>query len=122
MKYVKRPTLFLIAFFYANVGIDHFINPDYFISIIPPFFKWKFEAVYVSGFFEIIFGLGLLTKYRKYSAWGLIILLFAVFPANIYLIESPEAQKALGITRELAIVRAPFQLLFIGLAYWHSKP
>jgi uncharacterized membrane protein len=45
----------------------------------------------------------------------------AVFPANIYLIESQEAQNALGITRETAIIRAPFQLLFLGIAYWHSK-
>jgi uncharacterized membrane protein len=111
-----------MAFFYANVGIDHFINPDYFMSIMPPYFPLKLEAIYISGFFEIILGVGLLTKYRKYSAWGLIILLLAVFPANIYLIESQAAQTALGITREIAVIRAPFQLLFLGLAYWHSKP
>lgn len=110
-----------MTFFYVKVGTDHFINPDYFISIMPPYFPWKLEAIYISGFFEVIFGVGLLTKYRKYSAWGLIILLLAVFPANIYLIESQEAQNALGITRETAIIRAPFQLLFLGIAYWHSK-
>ena len=110
-----------MAFFYANVGVDHFINPDYFISIMPPYFPLPLEAVYISGFFEIVLGIGLLTKFRKYSAWGLIILLLAVFPANIYLIESQSAQTALGITRETAIIRAPFQLLFLGIAYWHSK-
>jgi uncharacterized membrane protein len=121
MKYVKKATIYLMTFFYVKVGTDHFINPDYFISIMPPYFPWKLEAIYISGFFEVIFGVGLLTKYRKYSAWGLIILLLAVFPANIYLIESQEAQNALGITRETAIIRAPFQLLFLGIAYWHSK-
>ncbi len=110
-----------MAFFYANVGIDHFINPDYFMSIMPPYFPFQLEAIYISGFFEVTLGVGLLTKYRKYSAWGLIILLLAVFPANIYLIDSQEAQIALGITRQIAIIRAPFQLLFLGLAYWHSK-
>ena len=48
--------------------------------------------------------------------------LFAVFPANIYLIQSESAQLALGITKKIAIIRAPFQVLFLGLAYWHSKP
>ena len=91
------------------------------MSIMPPYFPFQLEAIYISGFFEVTLGVGLLTKYRKYSAWGLIILLLAVFPANIYLIDSQEAQIALGITRQIAIIRAPFQLLFLGLAYWHSK-
>ncbi|MFQ3351235.1 MAG: putative membrane protein [Candidatus Marivariicella framensis] len=121
MKYVKKLTIYLMAFFYAYAGINHFINPDYFLSIMPTYFPWQLEAVYISGFFEIIFGIGLLTRYRKYSAWGLIILLFAVFPANIYLIDSQDAQNALGITRQTAIIRAPFQVLFLGLAFWHSK-
>lgn len=121
MKRIKILTVYLMAFFYVNVGVDHFINPDYFLSIVPQYISWKLEAVYISGFFEIIFGVGLLTPLRKYSSWGLIILLLAVFPANIYLIESIQAQQALGISRQIAIIRAPFQILFIGLAYWHSK-
>ena len=89
---------------------------------MPPSFPFHLESVYLSGFFEILFGAGLLTKYRKFSSWGLIVLLLAVFHANIFLIQSQEAQIALGITRQTALIRAPFQLLFLGLAYWHSKP
>ena len=122
MNKVKKPTIYLMAFFYLNVGVDHFINPSYFLSIVPPYINWALEAVYISGFFEILFGAGLLTKYRKFSSWGLIVLLLAVFPANIFLIQSQEAQIALGITGQTALIRAPFQLLFLGLAYWHSKP
>ena len=122
MKYVKKVTLYLMSFFYINVGIDHFINPEYFMYIMPPIIPWHLELVYLSGAFEVFLGIGILTRYRKYAAWGLILLLFAVFPANIYLIQSESAQLALGITKRIAIIRAPFQLLFIGLAYWHSKP
>ena len=57
MKYVKKLTIYLMAFFYAYAGINHFINPDYFLSIMPPYFPWQLEAVYISGFFEIIFGI-----------------------------------------------------------------
>lgn len=121
MKYVKKITLYLMSFFYINVGIDHFINPEYFMFIMPPMIPWHLKLVYLSGAFEVIFGIGILTRYRKYAAWGLILLLFAVFPANIYLIQSESAQLALGVTKSIAIIRAPFQLLFIGLAYWHSK-
>ena len=56
MKRIKILTVYLMAFFYVNVGVDHFINPDYFLSIVPPYISWKLEAVYISGFFEIIFG------------------------------------------------------------------
>ena len=99
---------------------NHGVDPDYFLAIMPPYLKWHLELVYISGFFEILFGFGLLTKYRKLSSWGLILLLIAVFPANIYLINSEKAQIALNITKEIAIIRAPFQLLFIYLAYWSS--
>ena len=59
---------------------------------------------------------GLLTKYRKQSAIGLILLLIAVFPANLFLIQSEEAQIALNIDKNTAIIRAPFQLLFLAIA------
>ena len=116
----KKITISLMAFFYIYIGVNHFTDPNYFLSIMPPYLKWHLELVYISGFFEIIFGLGLLTKYRKISSWGLILLLIAVFPANIHLILSEKAQIALNITKETAIIRAPFQLLFIYLAYWSS--
>ena len=116
----KKITIYLMSFFYIYIGIKHFTDPNYFLAIMPLYLYWHLELVYISGFFEILFGLGLLTKYRKLSSWGLILLLIAVFPANIHLILSEKAQIALNITREAAIIRAPFQLLFIYLAYWSS--
>ena len=110
-----------MCFFYVIIGIDHFINPDYYLNIITHYLKFHYELVLISGFFEILLGLGLLTKYRKQSAIGIILLLIAVFPANIFLIQSEEAQIALNIDKNTAIIRAPFQLLFIAIAYWHSK-
>ena len=119
---LKKVTLFIMSFFYVYIGVRHFIDPDYFLGIMPPYLSWHLELVYLSGFFEIVLGLGILTKYRRHSALGLILLLIAVFPANIHLIISEEAQMSINITKQTAIIRAPFQLLFIGLAYLHSKP
>ncbi len=119
---LKKITIFIMSFFYVYIGVRHFIDPDYFLGIMPPYLSWHLELVYLSGFFEVVLGLGLLTKYRRHSAFGLILLLILVFPANIHLIMSEEAQISINVTKEIAIIRAPFQLLFIGLAYWHSKP
>ena len=83
---LKKITIFIMSFFYVYIGVKHFTDPDYFLGIMPPYIGWHLELVYISGFFEVIFGLGLLSKYRRYSAIGLILLLIAVFPANIYLI------------------------------------
>ena len=55
------------------------------------------------------------------QSWGIILLLIAVFPAIIYLAQSEIAQQGLGVSKQVAIWRLPFQALFIGLAYWHSK-
>ena len=121
MTIVKRISIYIMCFFYIITGIDHFVNPDYYLSIVPTYLNFHYELVLISGFFEILFGFGLLTKYRKQSAIGLILLLIAVFPANLFLIQSEEAQIALNIDTNTAIIRAPFQLLFLAIAYWHSK-
>jgi uncharacterized membrane protein len=79
-------------------------------------------GVYLSGFFEILLGAMLLfNKYRVVAAKGLILLLIAVFPANIYLAQSSLAQSLLDITQETAIIRLPFQVLFLLFAYWFTK-
>ena len=115
---IKTVTIFIMGFFYVFVGIDHFKNPSWYIQIIPPVLPYKLELVYLSGFFEILFGILLLfRKTRNIAGWGLILLLLAVYPANIYL--AITNGKALNTTTFIAWGRLPVQFLFIGLAYWH---
>ena len=96
---IKSFLIIISSIFYVIVGIKHFIEPEYFLSIVPPYLPYHLELVYISGLFEILFGLLILfPKYRYYGAIGLILLLVAVFPANIYLAQSKEAQEALGAT------------------------
>jgi len=119
---LKLPLLYVSALFYVAVGVYHFVNPDFFLAIMPPYLPLHLELVYLSGFFEIVLGLLLVySKTRVLAAWGLILLLIAVFPANIHLAMSAEAQAALKTTEAVAIGRLPFQLLFIGLAYWFTR-
>ena len=107
---------------YTYVGVRHFIDPDFFLAIMPNYLTYHLEFVYLSGIAEITFGILLLfKKTRTYAAYGLIILLVCVFPANIHLVESELSQSILGATKNQTIIRLPFQILFISLAYWHSK-
>ena len=90
------------------------------MQIVPPYLPFKLDIVYVSGFFEIIFGFMLiLPSCRYYAGWGLILLLIAVYPANIYLAQTNGA--AMNTSAVVAWGRLPFQFLFIGIAYWHTK-
>ena len=113
-----------MSIFYINVGIMHFTDPDWFLHIIPPFLSLiGLELVYISGVFEILFGIMLLIpKTRKLASYGLILLLIAVYPANLYLAFYEEPQKLIGISAFAASwVRLPIQFIFLGLAYWHAK-
>ena len=119
---LKTPLLYFTAAFYMAVGVYHFVNPDFFVAIMPPYVPMHLELVYLSGFFEIVLGLLLFyPKTRALAGWGLILLLIAVFPANIHLAMSVEAQTALGMSSALAVARLPFQLVFIGMAYWFTR-
>ena len=110
-----------MSLLYIVIGIRHFTDPDFFLKIMPPFLPFKKELVLISGFFEIAFGFLLLFhKTRFYASWGIILLLIAVFPANIYLYLSEIPQEALGFTKCQALVRMPFQIPLLIIAYWHS--
>ena len=69
----KLITIYIMAIFYINVGIGHFINPDFFLVIVPDYLPYHLFLVYISGLFEIIFGVSLLfKKSRKFSFLSII--------------------------------------------------
>lgn len=118
----KLILIIISSIFYTIVGIKHFINPEFFLAIVPPYLPYHLELVYISGFFEILFGIMILfPRYRFYGSIGLILLLLAVFPANIYLAQSKEAQVAIGASQQIATWRLPIQGLLILAAYWIRK-
>ena len=124
MNIINKISIYIMAYFYINVGVKHFTDPNWFLHIIPPYLiSIGLELVYISGVFEILLGILLLfSKYRKIAGYGIILLLIAVYPANIYLAFNEEPQQLIGISAFVASwIRLPIQGVFITLAYWHSK-
>ena len=121
MKFdIKYLSLMVMGIFYISIGISHFTSPIWYVQIVPPYLPYELELVYISGLFEILFGGMLLFKKTRFLAgWGLILLLIAVYPANIYLAQTNGA--AMNTTPLIAWGRLPVQFIFVGLAYWHSK-
>ena len=117
----KKIVLIGLSFFFINVGVDHFINPNFYISIMPPAFPLHAEAVYISGFFEVVGGIGvLIPRLRKIAGWGLLALLVAVYPANIYMALTPGAFPEAPLS--LLYLRLLFQFVFFYWAYSVTKP
>ena len=120
--YFKSVTIYTFSLFYLVIGIKHFTDVNFFVSIMPPYIPFHEFFIYLSGFFEILFGLLLLfKKTRKFAGIGLIYLLVFVFPANVHLYLSEVAQKALSITQNDALVRLPLQLPLMIIAFWHAE-
>ena len=118
----KTLCLLVLSFLYISVGVKHFTNPNFFLAIMPPYIPYHNFMVYLSGALEIVFALMMLfKKTRFYGCWGIILLLIAVFPANIYLYNSEIPQKILSVTKLEALIRLPYQLPLLLFAFWHSK-
>ena len=117
----KKLVLFGLAVFFINAGVNHFVNPDFYFSIMPPAFPLHSEAVYISGFFEVLGGgWVLIPRLRKIAGWGLVALLVAVYPANIYMAITPEAFPDIPVAA--LYVRLAFQFLFFYWAFSVTRP
>jgi len=112
-----------LAIFMVGIGVSHFVWPKPFVGIVPKFLPEPLGLVYISGFFEIVGGVGLvIPETRAWAAWGLIALYVAVFPANIYMLThniSLDPKKP--IPRWVLWLRLPFQFVFIAWAYWFTQ-
>ena len=117
---LKALTRYLFGGFFVLAGANHFINPDFYVGIMPPYLPWHRELVALSGVAEI--ALGALLLFRRWAVlagWGLIALLVAVFPANIHMTMHPELYPSLS---PVALwLRLPVQALLIAWAYWYTR-
>ncbi len=113
----------LAAIFYVVAGALHFIKPVPYLRIMPPYVPWHAAMVRLSGAFEILGGFGLLLPAtRRAAAWGLVALLIAVFPANVYMAVHPVETGAAGIAPVLRWGRLPLQMLLIWWLLWCTRP
>jgi uncharacterized membrane protein len=119
----QRIGVLLAAIFYVVAGALHFLKPEPYLRVMPPYIPWHVAMVRVSGVFEILGGLGLLVpETRRAAAWGLIALLIAVFPANIYMATHPIDAGAVSIAPVLRWARLPLQLLLALWLLWYTRP
>jgi len=106
----------LAAIFFIVAGTFHFVKPDMYLQIMPPYFPDPQLLVAVSGLAEIAGGCGvLIPPLRRVAGWGLIALLIAVFPANIYMLQNHEQ---FHIAPWILWARLPLQIV-MGAWVWY---
>lgn len=117
---MKKISLYLMALLYTAAGINHFVHPEFYIKIMPPWLPAHKELVFISGVFEVVLGLLLFfPATRRLAAWGIILLLIAVFPANIQMMLDYKAENNPKLW--IAILRLPLQPVLIWWAYLYTK-
>jgi uncharacterized membrane protein len=116
---MKEITLYLMAILYILAGINHFVMPKFYLRIMPPYIPWHNAMNYISGAAEVLLGIFLFIPiYSHFAAWGIIMLLIAIFPANVY--HSTNSKAGKGIPKWILYLRLPFQGLLILWAWWYT--
>ena len=119
MSHIKAASKYVLSIFMIAAGTTHFVNPAFFLKIMPPYLPLHKELVLVSGIFEVLLGVLLLVpQTSRKAAWGIVALLIAVFPANLYLYQHQDILPASPI---IHLLRLPLQGVFILWAYWHTR-
>lgn len=104
-----------MAAFYIYAGIGHFRNPKFFLKITPPYVPIPDKINIFVGIVEIALGIALfIPALQSLAAWGIIALLIAVFPANLY---HHQKARAKGKHVTATLIRLPIQLVLIYWAY-----
>jgi uncharacterized membrane protein len=109
----------LFGVLFVLAGVNHFRAPDIYLKIMPPYLPFHRPFVLISGVFEIALGALLLVPQVSWlAAWGLIALLIAIFPANIYLYQHQEILPGPPL---LHLLRLPLQGVLIWWAWIYTK-
>jgi uncharacterized membrane protein len=122
MRRRHRVLLVLASMFYMFAGVFHFVETGSYLKIMPPWVPWHLAMIYISGAAEIAGGIGLLIPgLRQPAAWGLVALLIAVFPANVYMAVNHVQVTSSPMPGALLWARLPLQALLIWWVLWVSQ-
>ena len=121
MTTIQQISLYVMAFLYAGAGVNHFINPKFYLGIMPKFFPMPSLLNQVSGIAEIVLAVGLLfASTRQISAYLIMAMLIAFFAVHItHLFQPPKGAE--GYKYGFLVVRVLLQFVLIYWAWCVSK-
>ncbi len=113
----------LLGSIFVVAGLLHFVAPEVYERVMPPYLPLHRRLVYVSGACEVLGGLGLFPRRTRPAAGiGLILLLVAVLPANVQMLLDARAAEKPSWWVALLWLRLPLQLVLIAWVWRVSRP
>ena len=113
----------ILSLLFLVTGTLHFVTPGPFLRIMPPFLPWPGAMVAISGVAEILGAIGLLLPaLRRPAAYGLAVLLVAIFPANIYMAVAHIPFPGIYGESWFQWARLPFQFVLIAWVWRYTTP
>ena len=109
--------IYAYVIFFVGAGINHFLQPQFYDSIVPSFIPFPRFVHQFTGLIEIVLPLFLLTKYRKEAALLMIIFLVLIYGANLYVWINNLPYGNSYFTTQQHFFRFLLQLLYIYLTY-----
>ncbi len=117
--WLQKLSIATLSVFFIVAGANHFVSPQIYLKIMPDYLPWPLTLVYVSGFFEVLGGVGLaMPRLRRAAGWGVIALLVAVFPANVDMLI--HADQFPAIPPWALVSRLPLQGVLMAWVWWAS--
>ncbi len=121
MKLFKKVLKYLFGLMFILAGINHFLKPEFYLPMMPPYIPAHELMVILSGIAEIVLGVMLfIPRFSRLAAWGMIALLVAVFPANLHMALNPELFP--DVPQIGLWIRLPLQGVMIWWAWLYTKP
>jgi len=116
---VKLGLLGLMALFYIGGGINHFVNPEFYVNMMPPYMPAHGFLVALSGVVEILLGILVLwPPTRTAAAWAIIAMLVAFLPVHVHMLANSDLFPDMSVT--FLWLRFPMQALLALWAYWYT--
>lgn len=116
---IRKISLWLLSVFFVVAGLGHFFSPETYLPLMPAYLPWHLFLIYLSGTAEVAGGVGLcVPQFRRSAGWGLIALLVAVFPANIFMLTDGLVLGGQAIPEWILWLRLPLQGLLIAWVWW----
>jgi len=119
MAWIQHVSSLILGIFFINVGIGHFLDPEWFEPIVPAIFGDPTFWVLITGAMEILLGVGLIVPWtRKYSGLLMALFLVAVYWANLNMWVNNVPLEGKTYENKWHVLRLMAQLLMIAVALW----
>jgi len=106
-----------LAVMYVTAGANHFMDPAFYLRIMPPFVPAPDFMVAASGVAEIGLGLGVLpATTRRWAGLGIVAMLVVFFVVHVDMLVRHDAYPDVPLV--VLVLRFPLQLVLI---YWAER-